>query len=162
MAISRDPRRTGLGCCAEMAMIDGGEYATRMGHGLCGWANDVIPGAAQVVLNNVGLIYNIPAGRRVMVAQYCYAVETTGDDCVFEFGYTDQPNGAGTFFPLGPHKHVYTGAANQGRTAFDQDIGPPPALIRYAAGARCITFRVDANDAACEITVGWHGWWELE
>jgi len=32
--VSKDPRRTGLGCCAEYAMIDGGEYATRQGGGL--------------------------------------------------------------------------------------------------------------------------------
>ena len=96
-----------------------------------------------------------------MVTQYCFAVETLNDNCQFEFGFTDQPDGAGTFYGLGPHKHVYTGAANAGITSFDQDIRPAEP-ISYAAGARCITFRVDANDAACEITVGWHGWWELE
>ena len=70
-------------------------------------------------------------------------------------GYVDA---GGTFHGLGPHKHVFTGAANTGRTAFDQDIDPP-MVIRYSAGARRITFRVDANDATCQITVGWHGVW---
>jgi len=148
-----------------MSQIDGGEYATRQGRDLCGWVNELVPGAAQIVLTPAMapiLTYNLHQGTRVMVVQYCYAVETSGDNCQFEFGFTDQPDGAGTFYPLGPHKHVYTGAANAGRTAYDQNIGPPPAAIRYSAGARCITFRVDANDAACEITVGWHGWWENE
>jgi hypothetical protein len=153
-----DPRRTGLGCSAEQSQIAGGEYAARQGRGLCGWANEKVPGAAQVVLADAGLIYNIPAGRRVMVTQWCYAVETTSDDCQFEFGYVDA---GGTFRALGPHKHVYTGAANTGRTAYDQDITPAEP-VSYAAGARRITFRVDANDAACEITMGWHGWWEYE
>ena len=158
MARSSDPRRTGLGCCAEMSQIDGGEYAVRQGHGVCGWVNEKIPGAALVVLTDAGLIYDIPVGRRVMVTQYCYAVETTGDDCQFEFGYVDA---GGTFRGLGPHKHVFTGAANAGRTSYDQDIRPP-MVIAYSAGARRVTFRVDANDAACEVTVGWHGWWEDE
>jgi len=107
------------------------------------------------------LIYNVPAGRRVMISQYCFAVETVNDDCAFEFGFTDAPNGAGTFYPLGPQKNVFTGAANQGITAFDQEIVPAEPAS-YAAGVRCITFRVDANDAACEVTMGWHGWWEDE
>jgi hypothetical protein len=148
-----------------MSQIDGGEYATRQGRGVCGWVNEIIPGAAQIVLTTAMapiLTYNLHPGTRVMVVQYCYALETVNDNCQFEFGYTDQADGAGTFYPLGPHKHVWTGAANAGRTAFDQDIGPPPAMIRYSAGARCITFRVDANDATAEVTMGWHGWWENE
>lgn len=155
MGRSRDPRRTGLGCAAEMAMLYPMEYAALMGQDVCGWVNEKIPGAAQVVLTDAGLIYDIPAGRMVLVSQYCFAVETTGDDCQFEFGYVDA---GGTFRGLGPHKHVYTGAANAGITSFDQDIHPP-MVIRYSQGARRITFRVDANDAACEITVGWHGVW---
>ena len=75
--------------------------------------------------------------------------------------YTDAVDGGGTFYPLGPHKHVATGAANTGRSSYDQDISPA-ARISYAQGARSITFRVDANDASAEITVGWHGWWEPE
>lgn len=160
--MSADPRRTGLSACsASAAQLNGGEYASRLGRGVCGWANEITPGAALVVLATAGLVYNIPAGRRVMLSQYCFAVETTGDNCQFEIGFTDQPNGAGTFTPLAPHKHVYTGAANAGITAFDQVIIPAEP-ISYAKGARSITFRVDANDATCTITVGWHGWWENE
>ena len=155
MVRSVDPRRTGLGCCSDMAMVLPLTYAALMNQSICGWVNEKVPGAALVVLTDAGLIYDIPAGRQVLVTQYCYAVETTSDDCQFEFGYVDA---GGTFRGLGPHKHVYTGAANQGRTAYDQDIDPP-MIIRYSQGARRITFRVDANDAACEITVGWHGVW---
>ena len=148
-----------------MAALDGGEYASRQGHGVCRWVNEFVPGAAQVVITAAmapGLIYNIPAGRRLMLSQYCFAVETTGDDCQFEIGFTDQPGGAGAFTPLAPHKHVYTGAANQGITAFDQDIRPAEPISYTRMGARSVTFRVDANDASCEITVAYHGWWEHE
>jgi hypothetical protein len=164
MTRSMDTRRTGLGCAAEQAMLNGGEYASRMGRGVCRWVNEMIPGAAEVVITAAmapGLIYNIPAGRRLMLSQYCIAIETTGDDCQFELGYTDQVDGAGTFTPMMPHKHVFTGAANQGLIDYEQPITPAEP-VSYAAGARCITFRVDANDAACEITVGWHGWWGTE
>ena len=144
--------------------LDDGLAATRAGDGVCGWVNELVPDAAEVVITTAmaaNLTYNLSQGERVMVTQYCFAVETTGDDCQFEFGYTDQADGAGTFYPLGPHKHVYTGAANAGITSFDQEITPPEP-ITYSSGARCITFRVDANDVACEITVGWHGWSEVE
>lgn len=162
--MSRDPRRSGLKAAADWAMIDGGEYAARMGQGVCRWVNDLVPNSSQVVLTAAlapGLVYNIPSGKRLMLTQYCYAVETASDNCQFEFGFTTQADGAGTFVPLGPHKHVATGAANTGRTAFDQEIVPAEP-ISYARGARCVTFRVDANDAACEITMGWHGWLEDE
>jgi hypothetical protein len=142
-------------------VLNDGLAATRAGNGVCGWVNEKIPGAAQVVLTDAGLIYNVPSGKRVMVTQYCFAVETTGDNCQFEFGWTDAANGAGTFTGVGPHKHVYTGAANSGITSFDQLITPPERLA-YSDGVRCITFRVDANDATCEVTVGWHGWVENE
>ena len=159
--MSIDPRRTGAGAAILMAQIDGGEYAAKQGHGVCGWANEVTPGLNPIVLTNAQLVYNVPQGRKVMVTQYCYAVETASDNCQFEFGYTTGADGTGTFYPQGPHKHVYTGASNTGRTAYDQDIHPPMVLA-YSKGVRSITFRVDANDANCEITVGWHGWWEEE
>ena len=159
--MSVDPRRTGTRGAVLQTQIDGGEYAARHNRSVCGWANEVTPGAAAVVLTTVGLVYNVPEGHRVMVTQYCYAVETASDDCQFEFGYTDAVDGGGTFYGQGPHKHVYTGASNQGRTSYDQDINPPMALS-YSRGVRSITFRVDANDASCEVTVGWHGWIERE
>jgi hypothetical protein len=142
--------------------IDDGLAATRAGRGVCKWVNALTPGAAEVVLTTAMaplLTYNLSPGERVMVTQYCYGVDTTSDDCDFEFGYTDQPDGAGTFYPVGPHKHIATGAANQGRESYDQEITPPEA-VKYADGARCITFRVDCNDASCEVTMGWHGWSE--
>jgi len=140
------------------AMVDGGEWASRQGRGVCGWINEKVPGAALVVLTDEALIWRLRPGTVVFVTQYCYAVETASDDCQFEFGYIDS---GGTFQPRGPHKHVYTGASNQGRTAYDQDIKPAMRLA-YADGVRTITFRVDANDASCQVTVGWHGWWEEE
>lgn len=156
--MSFDPRQSGIRAAVEWAQVDGGEFASRQGRGVCGWINEKVPGAAQVVLTDETLIYRLRAGQVVFVSQYCFAVETTSDDCQFEFGYIDS---LGAFVPRGPHKHVYTGAANSGRTAYDQDIAPAMRLA-YSDGVRTITFRVDANDASCEITCGWHGWWEEE
>ena len=140
---------------------DAAIIAAREGRIMCGWANEITPGAALTVLTTAGLVHDLVPGNRVMCTQYCYAVETTGDNCQFEFGWCNGLGGTGVFHPIGPHKHVFTEAANQGRTAFDQDMYPA-APVSYAAGARSITFRVQANDANCQITVGWHGWMEDE
>lgn len=156
---SLDPSKSGIGPAAPWAMLDAGEWAVRQGRHVCGWINEKTPGAALVVLTDAGLVYNLRPGTAVFISQFCYAVETASDDCQFEFGYTTEANGAGTFVPLAPHKHVYTGAANLGRTAFDQDIRPF-IMVTYESGARSITFRVDANDASAVITVGFGGWWE--
>ena len=147
-------------------VIDGmvaepGIVASRAGQFACAMANEITPGAALVVLTTPGLVFNLVPGNRCMMTQYCFAVETVNDDCSFEFGWCNGANATGVFHPIGPHKHVYTGAANQGITAFDQNIHPAMP-VSYAWGARSITFRVQANDANCEITVGYHGYIEDE
>lgn len=144
-------------------MVDNAAIAAvREGNYACGGANSLTPGAVLTVLNTPGLVFNFVPGNRAMVTQYCFAVETVNDDCQFEFGWCDGPDATGNFHPIGPQKHVYTGAANQGITAFDQYIGPPPYPVSYRAGARSITFRVLANDAGCQITVGYWAWIEDE
>lgn len=121
-----------------------------------------MPGAAQIVLTNgpagdqPGIYYNLAAGEVVYVTLLCFGVITASDDCVFEFGYTDQPNGAGTFRPVTPEFFVRTGNAPNGRSTFEKRIEPFLPL-RYADGVRSLTFRVDANDAAVTITVAYHG-----
>jgi hypothetical protein len=159
--MSRDPRRTGLSAAAPWTQIDGGEYAMRLGRGICKYLNNATPGVNWQVQTAASILHNIAPGTVVFVGQYCYGVETVSDSGDFEFGYTDQPDGAGTFTALGPDKHVYTGGAQAGRTSVDQDIRPAGA-IRYSDGARCVTFRMKGNDAGAQLTVGWHGWWEPE
>lgn len=138
-----------------------GLYWQRQGNGVCKYLNDNTPGVAQIVLTAAGLVYNLAAGTAIFITQYCYAVESVNDNCIFEFGWCDAADGGGTFTPIGPQKRVYTGAAWQGRTAFDQDV-LPAGRFAYSDGVRSITFRVDANDASAVITVGYHGWWEPE
>lgn len=153
-----------LGPAVPFAGIYGGEAAARDERGACGWVNELTPGGALIVVTRAMaplLVYNLPLNACVFISQYCYAVETLSDSCTFEIGWTDAINGAGTFHPLGPHKHVYTGAANTGRTSFDQEIIPAEP-VRYSQGARSITFRVEPNDQNCQITMGWHGWWEYD
>jgi hypothetical protein len=143
---------------------DDGLQAARAGQGIVRWADELVPDAAEIVITTAmaaTLTYNLSAGERVMVTQYTFAVETTSDDCSFTFGYTDAADGGGNFTQMAAHRHIYTGAANDGYTTHTRDIYPPEP-ITYSSGARCITFRVDANDAACTITVGWHGWSEHE
>lgn len=139
----------------ERAAIDGRQF--------CRWVNDAVPGAAQTVLTNApigdqpGIYYNLSAGEVLYVAQICFGVVSVSDDCAFEFGYTDQPNGEGTFHPRTPEFFVRTGAAPQGRSTFERRF-LPRQRFRYADGVRSLTFRVDANDAACVVTCAYHGW----
>lgn len=125
------------------------------------------PGAAQVVLTNgpaggqPGIYYNLSPGERILIRQCCFGVNTVNDNCYFEFGYTDGPNGTGTFYPTTPRFYVATGAAPEGRITYDKTMSPPPCF-KYADGARSYTARVDANDANCQITVAWHGWMEAD
>jgi len=128
----------------------------------------VTPGAAQTVLVNgpaaggqPGVYYNLASGQQVLIREICFGVNTVNDDCYFELGHTDGTNGTGTFRPITSRFHVATGAAREGRATIDRDMSPPPCL-KYSGGVRSITFRVDANDAGCQITAAWHGWTESE
>lgn len=125
------------------------------------------PGAAQTVLTNgpagdqPGIYYNLAEGQQVLVRESCFGVISVSDNCFFELGYTDAANGGGTFRPITPRLYIRTGAAPAGRSTYDKPFNPPPCL-KYSDGVRSITFRVDANDATCEISAAWHGWTEDE
>ena len=147
------------------AIDDSGMAAVRRGTDIGRWINDKVPGASETVLTDgpagdqPGIYYNLAEGETVYITQFVYGITTVSDDCAFELGFTDAVNGGGTFQPFTPHRHVFTPAARSGFQDADIQISPP-RRVAYADGARSITFRVDANDAACEITCGWHGFRE--
>ena len=97
----------------------------------------------------------------MLVRQGHFGVHTASDHCEFEVGYTDQPDGAGVFTPIARHEFIRTGNAPTGRED-SSVILRPPIRVRYRDGARSITFRVNASDAACNICCGWSGWYEPE
>lgn len=144
-------------------------FAVRQGQGIWRWVSDYVPGiVAWTVLTNgpaaggqPGIYYNLAVGERVILTGMRFGVTTINDHCHFEVGYTDQPNGAGTFTPLTGHHHIYTGAAIAGYLESMQTFSTPK-VASYAAGARSVTYRVLVNDATCEITCSWHGWAEPE
>ena len=130
---------------------------------ICYWVNNKVPGAAQVVLtdgpagNQPGIYYNLNPGETVMVTQICVELTTLNDDVEYELGYTDAADGAGTFQPITPKRAYATAAARAGFEGIVFEI-TPPAPVRYADGARSITFRIDCNDAGATITPGWHAY----
>ena len=134
-------------------------YFAYVGRGLNKWLNSFVPGAGRIVITDADLVFNIPRGKLVMVRRFCYGIQTVSDNCKFEIGFTNQPNGAGTFTPITHEFNVTTGASVVGRYDFG-DVFRPPIRIRYRDGARSVTCRVDASDASCEISVAWHGWYE--
>lgn len=125
------------------------------------------PGASQVVLTNgpqadqPGIVYNLSPGQQIVISMFCFGVNTVNDDCDFEFGCTDTRNGEGAFTPCTPRFHVATGAAREGRATYDR-VPATPIVLKYSNGVRCVTMRVDANDAGCEITAAYNGWFENE
>lgn len=153
---STDPRLSkGVPSGAE------GVQACRERRALRKYANGITPGATQTVLTQATIVHNLVEGRRVMVRAIHFGVLTQNDDCHFEVGWTTGPNGTGTFHPLTAHRHVYTGAARDGRVDHHDDLAVP-LCVRYSDGARSITYRVDTNDANCQIQCEWSGWWEQE
>jgi hypothetical protein len=145
----------------------GGVAAAFRGDGLNYWINNKIPGAVQIVLTDgpagafPGVYYNLERGDAVLISQTIYGVNTLSDSCEFELGYTTQAAGAGTFYPIWAKYISSTGGTFFGVRTY-LDILDPPLVLRYLDGVRSITFRVNANDAACEITAGWRGWKESE
>jgi len=145
-----------------LEVVSQGEVAALNQLVVCRWVNDVVPGAAQTVLTNgpagvqPGVYYNLRAGEIVMVTLICMELTTTSDTVNFELGYTDAINGGGTFRPLTPERILRTGAAFVSFDGIEFQLDPP-LPIRYDAGARSITFRVNCNDAGATITPSWHG-----
>jgi hypothetical protein len=122
------------------------------------------PGAALVVLTEAlfaGVSHNILEGQIAVVTQIHYGIHTLNDNCHFEIGWTDAVDGGGAFTVLVPMFDYHTAAAQSGAITQGETFFPPPA-VWYRDGARSITFRVDANDAGCEIVAHWHGFYITE
>jgi len=132
------------------------EAAAVEGDGLHLWANDITPGAADIVLTNIGLYYNVPAGRQVIITGFSVYLGTVSDDCHFNLVSCTAVAGGGAATDISCHQHITTGAAIAGFLSH-KFVFTTPIRIRYSDGARSISMRVHANDAAAEITVSWGG-----
>jgi len=118
-----------------------------------------VPGAAITVLPDTA--YNLRIGQQVLICSFSWGVGTSSDDCKFELGWCDAPDGGGTFHKLGVHRHCYTAMAHPYRLNELVEF-KPPHIARWSDGARSVAIRVDANDASCEICCSWRGWVESE
>jgi len=129
-----------------------------------GHAIDYVSGAAEVVLTEglvPGISYNILERQVAVITSIHYGLHTESDNCHFEVGWTTAVDGGGVFTALVPALEYFTGAAQDGPTT--QAINCDPYLAAwYRKGARSITFRVHANDATCEITCNWQGFYITE
>lgn len=121
------------------------------------YVNDKVVGTTDpTVLTDATLYYNLSEGEAVVVTTFRYGISTNSDDCHFEVGYTSGTAGTGDFTALGGHFEFSTGTAASGSRM--ADIQPyPPAVVRYSAGARSITWRVEANDNSCAVSISWAG-----
>lgn len=117
------------------------------------------PGAAESIRTDSEIVFNLEPNTRVMITQAIFTLQTVSDDCVFEIVSCTDINGGGVATRRS-YRRFNTGATLYGRGF--EDVYQPPIVVRWKEGARSITIRVDANDAACQITVSWRGWWEPE
>jgi hypothetical protein len=140
---------------------DSAKEAARDGRALHKWVNDKTPGATVVVLTDVTLYYNIPVGKQVMITQLNFDVATLSDDCHFSLVSCDAVAGGGTPTEISGHAHAFTGNVQAGSFSKERDFNPP-IRVRHTDGARSISIRVDANDAALVCSCGWTGWIEPE
>jgi len=140
---------------------DNALQASRRGDSLLKWVNDKTPGDALVVLTDATLYYDIPAGKRVLITHVSYGLITVSDDCHFELVSCSAVAGGGTPTAITFHMEAATGDRKSDKSIQRSDFDPP-ICVNYSSGARSITLRVNANDAAAVITCGWHGWVEDE
>ena len=146
---------------SSVAIVRNGLQAARVGAAVCGWMNGVVGLAALTVVANAGVYYNIPVDRRVVITMLCAGLNTVSDQIDFEFGFTDAINAGGTFYPATPIKR-YASAANR-QHGLDYELKlSVPIILRYSQGARCVTMRVQANDALAAVDLAWQGWVERE
>lgn len=138
-----------------------GLQRARAGKVMNKWVNEKVPGAGVKILDDTNLIYNLQEGKQIVICGWAYGVITNSDDSHFCIGYTDQPDAAGTFTAVTHCFYAGTGAANDSVRMYNVQCGVP-IVLKYSEGVRCITIRTEANDANCEITVGWWGWTEEE
>lgn len=138
-------------------VVDEAVHAALNGYTVCGFVNEIDPGAAQVVLTNPALVYNLNPGEVVMITGFCMELIDTSDNVRYELGYTSQPGGEGTFHAVTPARYVRTGANVSTFQGSTTEIYPP-AAVKYSDGARSITFRVDCGGAGTTITPAWHGY----
>ena len=141
--------------------VDPGLDAAREGRALVRWANNVTPGASEVVLTDTTLIYDIPIGKQVIVTQICHGLTSFSDSCVFTLVACSEPNGAGAVTDLNHDMNIASGSAIAGTQVYHYRLRPP-ICVKHKDGHRSISFQVTANDASATITVGWHGWYEDE
>jgi len=125
------------------------------------WVNDITPGAGWSDLNNPGLVYNLQRGDCILIVAVCIGITTVSDSGHFVVCTYDQPDAAGAYTEKAKHLHILTGAAIAGFVDYHHAY-TPPLVVKYADGARSVSFRVQLNDAACNIGVGWSGWKECE
>ena len=127
--------------------------AARQGATVHGWVDGKSGLAAETLLTDVSIIYDLSPGQRVMVCRIVMGIRTASDSMAAQIGYIDTD---GVFRGLASTKTLKTGAAPEGRQDFES-IYHHPLVARYKDGARRITFKVLANDANAECDLSWTG-----
>lgn len=161
MPVSIDPRQSGLGAAAPHMLLRGGEQVAREGRAIRKFVNDLTGVGAAEVIALAAVLYNIPAGRRILISQLVLGLHTQSDNIHVEVGFTNVINGGGAFTPLTVQYDIHTGNVQAAPLSAEYNLYPL-VIAEYSMGARCVALRVTANDVNAEMTLCWAGWWEFE
>ena len=135
-------------------------HAARRGYGLHKWVDDVDTMASGEALTDVGLYYDIPVGKQVLITCLLSDLSTVSDDVSLYLVKCAEVAGGGAAVQLHGEQHVHTAAA-QVTHGVIQLFFNPPILVKYSAtAAKSISVYADANDDAATANIAWCGWVE--
>jgi hypothetical protein len=133
--------------------------AARDGRTVCGFVNAKTGIDTEAVLTDAAFIHALASDERLVVTCFHMHINTASDWVTAEFGVTENADGSGAFTALTLKFRVESGAAAVGAEPALVHFDPPIALTT-ATGQRAFTARVQGNDAAASLTLGYNGWTE--
>lgn len=152
--------------CPVVQIAGDAIFWARQGRLFTRWVSDKTDLSTLTVLTDglsgegPGIYYNIEPRTQVFGSMVAFQLTSSNDWMRIEYGFTDQPNGAGNFTPITPIYRVQTGP--HGISYPHLQLVLPPFPISRRTGARSVTARVQTNNAGARVMVSWLGWWEEE
>lgn len=142
-----------------------GVWMARNGYALHKYGSD-LTGLSSVLapistVTSTGTVHVLAAGEVVYITHARFELTTASDTARVELGYTSDVTGTGTFTACSPIFRLVTGATLESGGMVGDVVFDPPLRVRYTGDtARCVTMRVQTNDASARMMVFWEGWKE--
>ena len=140
-------------------------HASRRGHGIQKWANDVVPTGADQVLTDATMYFDITEGEQVHITRMSLSTNCDGnvvtDASHFNMVSCDAVAAGGTATDLCGHVVVSQASSNRGQI-LKEWIFDPPIRVTYTSGARSVSMLVNSGPVTGLFTGTWQGWYDRE